>query len=91
MVLLHGVAAAEWCCCVVLLRGAAAAWCCCCMVLLLHGAAAATCSSNFLIYKIEAAVEAGPAIFSKYLVTQWRQLLAAADAFPAEHWVQSRR
>ena len=57
-------------------------------------AAAAVCngsSSNFLIYKIEAAVEAAPAIFGRYLVTQWRQLLAAADAFRAEHWVQSRR
>ena len=51
----------------------------------------AACSSNFLIYHIEAAIEAAPAIFGRYLVTQWRQLLAAADAFRAEHWVQSRR
>ena len=42
-------------------------------------------------YEIEAAEEAAPAIFSRYLVAQWRQLLAAADAFRAEHWVQSRR
>ena len=89
MVLLHG--AAVWCCCMVLLHGAAA-WCCC--ILLLHGAAAwcrCCCSSsnNFLIYEIEAAVEAAPTIFGRYLVTLWRQLLAAADAFRAEHWVQS--
>ena len=38
-------------------------------------------SSNFLIYKIEAAVDAAPAIFGRYLVTLWRQQLAAADAF----------
>ena len=40
--------------------------------------------SNFLIYEMEAAVEADPAIFGRYLVTLWRQLLAAADAFRAE-------
>ena len=90
MVLLHGAAA--WCCCMVLLHGATA-WRC--FMVLLHAAAACCCccssgSSNFLIYKIEAAVEAAPAIFGRYLVTLWRQLLAAADAFPAEHWVQSR-
>ena len=46
---------------------------------------------QFLIYKIEAAVKAAPAIFGRYLETLWRQLLAAADAFRAEHWVQPRR
>ena len=40
---------------------------------------------------IEAAVKAAPAIFGRYLVTQWQQLLAAADAFRAEHRVKSQR
>ena len=48
-------------------------------------------SSNFLIYEIEVAVDAAPAIFGRYLVTLCRQQLVAADAFRAEHWVQSRR
>ena len=47
-------------------------------------------SSNFLIYEIEGAEEAAPAIFGRYLVAQWPQQLAAADAFRAEHWLQSR-
>ena len=64
-----------WCCYVC----CCCCYCCCCS------------SSNFLIYEIEAAVEAAPAIFGRYLVTLWRQLLAAADAFRVEHWVQSRR
>ena len=36
---------------------------------------------QFFIYEIEAAEEAAPAIFGRYLVAQWRQLLAAADVF----------
>ena len=49
-------------------------------------AAAAAAAAIFFIYELEAAVEATPAIFGRYLVTQWRQLLAAADAFRAENW-----
>ena len=60
------------------------------LLLLLHAASSGS-SSNFLIYKIAVAVEAASAIFGRYLVTQWRQLLVAADAFRAEHWVQFRR
>ena len=45
-------------------------------------------SSNFLIYEIGAAEEAAEAIFGRYLVAQWRQLLAAAVTFRAEQWVQ---
>ena len=51
-------------------------------LLLLAGAAAA----YFFKYEPDAAVEATPSIFGRYLVTKWRQLLAAADAFRAQHW-----
>ena len=60
----------------------------CCSAAAAAAAAAATAAA---IYEIEAAVEAAPAIFGRYQVTQWRQLLAAADAFRAGHYVQSRR
>ena len=48
-------------------------------------AAAAAAAAIFFTYELEAAVEATPAIFGRYLVTQRRQLLAAADAFRAQH------
>ena len=44
-----------------------------------------------LIYEIEAAVEAAPEVFGRYLVTLWRQLLVAADALRTKHWVKSLR
>ena len=45
------------------------------LLLLQRAAAGCSGSSNFLIYEIEAAAEAAPAIFGRYLVTQRRQLL----------------
>ena len=63
--------------------------CCCCnaaaAMLLLQCCCCCCSSSDFFKYEPEAAVEATPAVFDRYLVTQWRQLLAAADAFRAQH------
>ena len=64
------------------LRACAYAFACCC---------SAAAAAIFLIYKIEAAEEAAPTIFGRYLVAQRRQLLAASVAFRAEHWVQYQR
>ena len=94
MLLLHGVAAAATAAITAAATaasaGATAAAAAATAAAAVAAAACSGSSSNFLIYKIEAAVEAVPAIFGRYLVTQWRQLLAAADAFRAEHLVQSR-